>query len=129
MNKKLFATIVCLALIAVGCAITYFAQSDIGKTAGFAVTMLCAGMAVNQMWKERKPEAKPWLVILGIILVGAGSFVAGMFMLMTEAQIQTYIGMIVAVILFIAGLVSVYLGNKTKKNYYKISTFHNKPIN
>ena len=115
MNKKLFATIICLALIAVGCAITYFAQSDIGKTAGFAVTMLCAGMAVNQMWKDRKPEAKPWLVILGIILVGAGSFVAGVFMLMTEAQIQTYIGMIVAIILFIAGLVSVYFGNKTKQ--------------
>lgn len=115
MNKKLFATIICLALIAVGCAITYFAQTDIGKTAGFAVTMLCAGMAVNQMWKDRKPEAKPWLVILGIILLGAGSFVAGVFMLMTEAQIQTYIGMIVAIILFIAGLVAVYLGNKTKQ--------------
>ena len=116
MNKKLFGLIVCLTLIAVGCVVSYFAQSDIGKTAGFAVTMLCAGMAVNTMWKERKPEAKSWLVILGIILVGAGSFVAGVFMLMTEAQIQTYIGMIVAIILFIAGLVTVYLGNKAKKN-------------
>lgn len=115
MNKKLFALVICLVMIAVGCAITYFAQTDIGKTAGFAVTMLCAGMAVNQMWKERKPEAKPWLVILGIILVGAGSFVAGVFMLMTEAQIEAYIGMIVAVILFIAGLVAVYFGNKTKQ--------------
>lgn len=115
MNKKLFATIICLALIAVGCAITYFAQTDIGKTAGFAITMLCAGMAVNQMWKDRKPEAKPWLVVLGIVLVGLGSFVAGVFMLMTEAQIKTYIGMIVAVILFIAGLVSVYIGNKKTK--------------
>lgn len=115
MNKKLFALITCLVLIAVGCVISYFAQSDIGKTAGFAVTMLCAGMAVNTMWKERKPEAKPWLVILGIVLVGLGSFVAGVFMLMTETQVKTYIGMIVAVILFIAGLVAVYVGNKTAK--------------
>ena len=116
MNKKLFALIICLTFIAVGCAVSYFAQSDFTKVAGFAVTMLCAGIAVNQMWKERKPEAKSWLVILGIILVGAGSFIAGVFMLMTEAQIQTYIGMIVAVILFIAGLVAVFIGNKTKKN-------------
>lgn len=115
MNKKLFALIVCLALIAVGCAVSYFAQSDITKVAGFAVTMLCAGIAVNQMWKERKPEAKSWLVVLGIVLVGLGSFVAGVLMLMTEAQIKTYIGMIVAVILFIAGLVSVYIGNKKTK--------------
>ena len=116
MNKKLFGLIICLTLIAVGCAVSYFAQSDFTKVAGFAVTMLCAGIAVNQMWKERKPEAKSWLVILGIVLVGAGSFIAGVFMLMTEQQIQTYIGMIVAIILFIAGLVAVFVGNKSKKN-------------
>lgn len=115
MNKKLFGLIACLILIAVGCVVSYFAQSDIAKTAGFAVTMLCAGMAVNAMWKDRKPEAKSWLVILGIVLVGLGSFVAGVFLLLTEQQLQTYIGMIVAVILFIAGLVTVYFGNKEGK--------------
>lgn len=115
MNKKLFGLIVCLVLIGVGLVVSYFGQSDFTKMSGFAVTMLFAGMAVNQMWKDRKPEAKPWLVILGIILVGAGSFVAGVFMLMTEAQIQTYIGMLVALVLFIAGLVAVYFGNKTKQ--------------
>lgn len=115
MNKKLFGLIACLILIGVGCVVSYFAQTDIGKTAGFAITMLCAGIAVNKMWKERKPEAKSWVVILGIVLVGLGSFVAGVFMLMDETQIKTYIGLIVAVILFIAGIVSVYVGNKSKK--------------
>ena len=115
MNKKLFGLIVCLVLIGVGCVVSYFAQSDITKTAGFAVTMLFAGIAVNTMWKDRKPSAKSWLVILGIALVGLGSFVAGMFMLLDETQIKTYIGMIVAIILFIAGLVAVAIGNKESK--------------
>lgn len=115
MNKKLFALITCLVMIGVGCIVSYFAQSDWTKVAGFAVTMLFAGVAVNQMWKERKPEAKPFVVILGIVLVGLGSFIAGMFMLMDEAQIKTYISLIFAVVVFIAGLVTVYLGNKKPK--------------
>lgn len=115
MNKKLFALIACLIMIGIGCVVSYFAQSDITKTAGFAVTMLFAGIAVNQMWKERKPEAKSWVVILGIVLVGLGSFIAGVFMLLNEAQIKTYIGMIIALITFIAGLIAVFIGNKTPK--------------
>lgn len=115
MNKKLFALIACLIMIGIGCVVSYFAQSDVTKLGGFAVTMLFAGIAVNQMWKERKPEAKSWIVILGIVLVGLGSFTAGVFMLLDEAQVKTYIGMIIAIILFIAGLVTTYLGNKPKQ--------------
>lgn len=115
MNKKLFALIACLIMIGIGCVVSYFAQSDVTKLSGFAVTMLFAGIAVNQMWKERKPEAKSWVVILGIVLVGLGSFIAGVFMLLDEAQVKTYIGMIIAIILFIAGLVTTYLGNKSKQ--------------
>ena len=112
MNKKLFATIISLSLIAVGCVISYFAQFDAGKITGFAVTMFGAGLAVNQLWNGRKPEAKSWLVITGIALVGIGSFIAGLFMVMDIEQIKTYVGLIFAVIVFIAGLVVTYIGNK-----------------
>lgn len=115
MNKKLFGLIACLVLIGVGLVVSYFGQSDFTKMSGFAVTMLFAGIAVNTMWKERKPQAKSWVVILGIVLVGLGSFVAGVFMLMDEAQIKTYIGLIVALVLFIAGIVAVAIGNKETK--------------
>ena len=115
MNKKLFAIIISLSLIAVGCAISYFAQFDGAKIAGFAVTMFGAGLAVNQLWNERKPEAKTWLVVLGIALIGLGSFIAGLFAVMSIEQIKTYVGLIFAVILFIAGLVVTYIGNKKPK--------------
>lgn len=115
MNKKLFATIISLSLIAVGCAISYFAQFDAGKITGFAVTMFGAGLAVNQLWNGRKPEAKSWLVITGIALVGIGSFIAGLFMVMDIEQIKTYVGLIFAVILFIAGLVVTAIANKKAK--------------
>lgn len=115
MNKKLLATIISLSFIAVGCAISYFAQFDAGKITGFAVTMFGAGLAVNQLWNGRKPEAKSWLVITGIALVGIGSFVAGLFMVMDVEQIKTYVGLIFAVILFIAGLVVTAIANKKAK--------------
>ena len=115
MNKKLLATIISLSLIAVGCAISYFAQFDAGKITGFAVTMFGAGLAVNQLWNGRKPEAKSWLVITGIALVGVGSFIAGLFMVMDIEQIKTYVGLIFAVILFIAGLVVTAIANKKAK--------------
>ena len=115
MNKKIFAILISLSFIAVGCAISYFAQFDGAKITGFAVTMFGAGLAVNQLWNERKPEAKTWLVVLGIALVGIGSFVAGLFMVMDIEQIKTYVGLIFAIILFIAGLVVTYLGNKKPK--------------
>lgn len=112
MNKKLFALIISLSFIAIGCAVSYFAQFDGAKITGFAVTMFGAGLAVNQLWNERKPEAKTWLVVLGIALVGIGSFIAGLFLVMNIEQVKTYVGLIFAVIVFIAGLVVTYIGNK-----------------
>lgn len=119
MNKKLLAIIISLSLIAVGCAISYFAQFDAGKITGFAVTMFGAGLAVNQLWNGRKPEAKSWLVITGIALVGVGSFIAGLFMVMDVEQIKTYVGLIFAVILFIAGLVVTAVANTKAKTPVK----------
>lgn len=115
MNKKLFALIISLSFIAVGCAISYFAQFDGAKITGFAVTMFGAGLAVNQLWNERKPEAKTWLVVTGIALVGIGSFIAGLFAVMDIEQVKNYVGLIFAVIVFIAGLVVTYIGNKKAK--------------
>lgn len=115
MNKKLLALIISLSFIAIGCAVSYFAQFDGAKITGFAVTMFGAGLAVNQLWNERKPEAKTWLVVLGIALVGIGSFIAGLFLVMDIEQVKTYVGLIFAVIVFIAGLVVTYIGNKKPK--------------
>ena len=115
MNKKLLALIISLSFIAIGCAVSYFAQFDGAKITGFAVTMFGAGLAVNNLWNERKPEAKTWLVVLGIALVGIGSFIAGLFLVMDIEQVKTYVGLIFAVIVFIAGLVVTYIGNKKPK--------------
>lgn len=115
MDKKLFALIASIAMIAVGCVVSYFAKFEPVQIGGFAVTMFGAGLAVNQLWNSRKEGAKTWLVVLGISLIGIGCFIAGLFLLMDAEQIQTYIGLIFAVITFIAGLVVTFIGNKTVK--------------
>lgn len=114
MKNKLFALIVSIVMIGVGCIVSYFAKYDAVQITGFAVTMFGAGLAVNQLWNSRKECSKTSLTILGIILVGVGSFIAGLFLLLDIEQIKTYIGLIFALIIFIAGLVSVYISNKTK---------------
>ena len=115
MNKKLFALVASITLIAIGCVVSYFAKFEPLQISGFAVTMFGAGLAVNQLWNSKKEGAKTWLVIMGIALVGLGSFIAGLFLLMDIEQIKTFIGFIFAVIVFIAGLVVTYIGNKMKK--------------
>ena len=113
VNKLL--TVIGLALIVAGAAVAAVTGYQLTQLTGLAVTMFGAGLAVNQLWNSKKEGAKTWLVIMGIALVGLGSFIAGLFLLMDIEQIKTFIGFIFAVIVFIAGLVVTYIGNKMKK--------------
>lgn len=115
MNKKLFALIMSIVMIGIGCIVSYFAKFEPVQIGGFAVTMFGAGLAVNQLWNDRKEGSKTFLVVLGIVLIGLGCFIAGLFLLMDAEQIKTYVGLIFAVIIFIAGLVTTMIGNNTVK--------------
>lgn len=116
MNKKLFALIASIIMIAVGCIVSYVSKFELVQISGFALTMFGAGLAVNQLWNSRKEGTKTGLVILGIILIGLGSFLAGVMMLMNAEQVKTFIGLIFAVIVFIAGVISVFIADKENKD-------------
>lgn len=115
MKNKTFALIVAIVMIVLGCIVSYFAKFEAVQIGGFAVTMFGAGLAVNQLWNNRKEGAKTYLVILGIILIGLGCFIAGLFLLMDVEQVKTLISLVFALIVFIAGLVVTFIGNKTVK--------------
>lgn len=115
MKNKLFALIASIVMIVLGCVVSYFAKFEAIQIGGFALTMFGAGLAVNQLWNSRAKEAKTWLVVLGIILIGLGSFIAGLCLLMDAEQVKTLISLVFALIVFIAGLVVTFIGNKTAK--------------
>jgi heme A synthase len=114
MKNKLFL-ILCIAVIVLGSVISYFAKIPEAQLLGFAVSMFGAGLLVANMWKDRKPEVKSWLVILALVLVGLGSFVAGITGVLSGDQIKTIIGYTLALVLFIAGLITSAVANKTPK--------------
>lgn len=114
MNNK-FGTLLAITMIVAGCVVGYFAQFDATKITAFAVTMFGAGLAVSQLWKDRKESAKTWVVILGMALVGVGAFVAGLFSFMQLEQVKTLIGLVFSLIVFVAGLVTTLLANKAKE--------------
>lgn len=114
MKNKLFL-ILCIAVIVIGSAISYFAKIPEAQLLGFAVTMFGAGLLVANMWKERKPEVKSWLVILALALVGVGAFVAGITGVLSADQVKTIIGYTLALVLLIAGLITSAIANKTVK--------------
>ena len=114
MKNKIFL-ILCLALIIVGSAISYFAGIPEVQLLGFAVTMFGAGLLVANIWKDRKPEAKSWLVIVSLVLTGLGAFVAGITGVLSEEQIKTIIGYVFAFIQLIAGIITSVVANKTAK--------------
>lgn len=114
MKNKLFL-ILSIAFIVLGSALSYFAKIPELALTGFAVTMLGAGMLVANIWKDRKPEAKSWLVILSLALVGIGAFIAGLTGVLSEEQVKSLIGYTLALILLIAGLITQFIANKTAK--------------
>ena len=116
MKNKLFL-IVSFAFIILGAIISYFAKIPLAQVSGFAVTMFGAGLAVGKLWNDRDKTAKSWLVILSMVLVGIGAFIAGLTGVITEAQVTAIIGYVFSLILIIAGIITSVVANKaiTKK--------------
>jgi heme A synthase len=114
MKNNIFL-IVSVATILLGSAISYFAGIPEVQLVGFAVTMLGAGLLVANIWKERKPTAKGWLIVLSLILVGLGAFIAGVTGVLSEDQVKSIIGYTLALIMLIAGIITQAIANKTPK--------------
>lgn len=113
MKNKLFL-IVSIAFIIIGAIISYFAKLPLAQVSGFAVTMFGAGLAVGKLWNDREKTAKGWLVILSMVLVGLGAFIAGLTGVITEAQVTAVIGYVFSLILIIAGIIASVVANKPK---------------
>ena len=114
MKNKLFL-IVSIAFIIIGAIISYFAKIPLVQISGFAVTMFGAGLAVGKLWNDRDKTAKSWMVILSMVLVGLGAFVAGLTGVITEAQVTATIGYVFSLILIIAGIVTSVIADKATK--------------
>ena len=114
MKNKLFL-IVSIAFIIIGAIISYFAKLPLAQVSGFAVTMFGAGLAVGKLWNDREKTAKGWLVILSMVLVGLGAFIAGLTGVITEAQVTAIIGYVFSLILIIAGIITSVIANKAVK--------------
>lgn len=112
MKNKLFL-IVSFAFIILGAIISYFAKLPLAQVSGFAVTMFGAGLAVGKLWNDRDKTAKSWLVILSMVLVGIGAFIAGLTGVITEAQVTAIIGYVFSLILIITGVITSVIANKT----------------
>lgn len=111
MKNKLFL-IVSIAFIIIGAIISYFAKLPLAQVSGFAVTMFGAGLAVGKLWNDKEKTAKGWLVILSMVLVGLGAFIAGLTGVITEAQVTAIIGYVFSLILIIAGIITSVVANK-----------------
>lgn len=114
MKNKLFLCISLLLIIG-GAVLGWFAGFAEAQLLGFAVSMFGAGLLCNQLWSERKQDAKKPLVILSLVFIGCGAFLAGLINAMTEDKLKAIIGLVFAFILLIAGIITNYVGNKPKK--------------
>lgn len=111
MKNKLFLGI-SLLLIVGGAVIGWFAGYTEVQLAGFALSMFGAGLLCNQLWKEKKAEAKKPLIILSLVFIGAGSFFAGVMGIMSEEKLKALIGLVFAFILLVAGIITNYVANR-----------------
>lgn len=104
-----------IALIVLGAIISYFAKFDTAQMVGFALTMFGAGTLASQLWKDRKEGVPAWTVILSLVFIGLGSFLAGLLRLMSEDQIKSLVTLTISIVLLIAGIVTSYIANKSTK--------------
>lgn len=114
MKGKLL-TIFSLILIVAGTVAGYFAVNDVAQLSAFAVTMFGAGLAVANMWKNRKEGAKTWLVVLALVFLGLGSFLAGLTGALSEKTVTTVIGYTISLVAIIAGIVTTAVANAVAK--------------
>lgn len=111
--KNKVMLIVSLVMIIAGAVIGYFVKFQAAQLSAFAVTMLGAGLACATLWSNKKEGTKNWLVILSMVLIGLGAFLAGIVGVLGESQIQTIITGIFAGIAFIAGIISAIVSAKS----------------
>lgn len=103
MNKKVVAIIAILLIIA-GTIFGFVAKTPEEQFLGFAVALFSAGGACAKMWKERTKEKPDFVTIASIVLTGVGSFFAGLFIVMGEAELTTIIKIITSLCVVIAGI-------------------------
>lgn len=109
--KNKVVTIVSIAFIILGSAIGAFIKIPEAQLAGFAVTMLGAGLLASRLWKESGKEKGiiSYLTLASIALVGIGAFVAGITGAISETQLTSIVGYVFALELIVTGLVTTRL--------------------
>lgn len=113
MKNKLFL-LISVGLIVVGAALGYFAQFEVAKLTGFAVTMFGAGLLVAKTWKDRAENSNKVLVVLSMVFVGIGAFIAGVSGVIVESQVTAIISCVFSLILVIAGIITSVLSAQKK---------------
>ncbi len=109
--KNKVITIVSIVFIILGSAIGAFFKIPEAQLAGFAVTMLGAGLLASRLWKESGKEKGivSYLTLASITLVGVGAFVAGITGAISETQLTSIVGYMFALVLIVTGLVATKL--------------------
>lgn len=90
--KNKFFLIASVAVIMIGAVISRLALFEQSDLAGFAVTMLGAGLTVSNLWKKRSHKVKTGVTVLAMVLVGLGAFFAGLTGALSESQVTTITG-------------------------------------
>lgn len=113
--KGKYLLILSVLLIVGGAVLGYFAKYDVTSFTAFAMTMFGAGLAVAQLWNNKKEDAKRPLVILSMVFVGVGAFIAGLTGAISKEQITSIIGYVFALAMLIAGIITVAIANNSQK--------------
>lgn len=106
MNNKVI-TFIGIALVIIGTIIGCIFNSDVAAITSFAVAAFGAGLAAANIWSTRKKEAPTWVVIVGIVLIGLGAFVAGFVGIFSESQLVDIIGYVIAIVMLLGGIFTV----------------------
>ena len=109
--KNKVITILSIVFIILGSAVGAFIKIPEAQLAGFAVTMLGAGVLASRLWKESGKEkgVVSYLTLASIALIGIGAFVAGITGAISETQLTSVIGYVFALVLIVTGLVTAKL--------------------
>lgn len=110
---KNFLTVTGLLLALAGAVAGSLVGFEAGKLTAFAVTMFGAGLAVANLWKERRERSEPWLCVLAMFLTGAGAMVAGFTGVLSESQLTTVMGHAFSILLIVSGLLASLIQKKS----------------
>lgn len=110
MKNKVITTLSIIFII-LGSAVGAFLKIPEAQLAGFAVTMLGAGVLASRLWKESGKEkgVVSYLTLSSIALVGLGAFVAGITGAISETQLTSITGYVFGLVLIVSGLMTARL--------------------